>query len=59
MAEGGEVHANLVGAPGVEADEQEIDRVREIVRREMEGASDMSVRLEIDMHDGDSWFEAH
>ena len=50
-----QVHDELL----VEADEQEIDRVREIVRREMEGASDMSVRLEIDMHDGDSWFEAH
>ena len=50
-----QVHDELL----VEADADEIDRVKEILRREMEGAADMKVRLEIDMHSGDSWYEAH
>jgi len=50
-----QVHDELL----VEAEEDEIDQVQEILRREMEGAADMKVRLEIDMHSGDSWYEAH
>ena len=50
-----QVHDELL----VEADEDEIGQVQEIIRHEMEGAADMKVRLEIDMHTGDSWYEAH
>ena len=50
-----QVHDELL----VEADEDEIGQVQEIIRREMEGAADMKVRLEIDMHTGGSWYEAH
>ncbi len=50
-----QVHDELL----VEADENEIGQVQEIIRREMEGAADMKVRLEIDMHTGGSWYEAH
>ncbi len=50
-----QVHDELL----VEAEESETERVREILREEMEGAADMKVRLEIDMHTGDSWYEAH
>ena len=50
-----QVHDELL----VEADEDEIGQVQEIIRREMEGAADMKVRLEIDMHTGNSWYEAH
>ena len=37
----------------------EVEVVKKILCEEMEGAADMKVRLEIDMHEGDSWFEAH
>ena len=50
-----QVHDELL----VEAVEDEVEAVREILRGEMEGAADMKVRLEIDMHTGGSWFEAH
>lgn len=50
-----QVHDELL----VEADESETRRVQEILREEMEGAASMQVRLEIDMHTGDSWYEAH
>ena len=50
-----QVHDELL----VEAALDEVERVKQILREEMEGAADMKVRLEIDMHDGDSWYEAH
>ena len=50
-----QVHDELL----VETDESEAAAVQEILREEMEGAADMLVRLEIDMHVGDSWYEAH
>lgn len=50
-----QVHDELL----VEAAADEVKAVERILREEMEGAADMKVRLEIDMHEGDSWFEAH
>ncbi len=50
-----QIHDELL----VEADRDEVDEVKRILREEMEGAADMKVRLEIDMHDGASWYEAH
>ena len=50
-----QVHDELL----VEAAEDEVLRVQEIIREKMEGAASMKVRLEIDMHTGDSWFDAH
>ena len=37
----------------------EIDRVKEIVRREMTGAYDFGVPLEVGIGVGDNWLEAH
>ncbi|MBP3873170.1 MAG: DNA polymerase I [Lachnospiraceae bacterium] len=50
-----QIHDELL----VEAARDEVDEVKRILREEMEGAADMKVRLEIDMHDGASWYEAH
>ena len=50
-----QVHDELL----VETESDEIEAVKAILREEMEGASDMKVRLEIDMHAGNSWYEAH
>ncbi len=50
-----QVHDELL----VEAAMDEIEAVENILREEMEGAAKMKVRLEIDMHTGDSWYEAH
>lgn len=49
-----QVHDELL----VEAWEPELDRVREILREEMEQAANLSVPLEIDMHTGKNWYEA-
>ena len=50
-----QVHDELL----VEAAEDEVEAVEKILREEMEGAAKMKVRLEIDMHVGESWYEAH
>ncbi len=50
-----QVHDELL----VEAYEEEADLVEEILRREMEHAADLSVKLEIGMGRGRSWHEAH
>ena len=50
-----QVHDELL----VEAAPDEVEAVQQILREEMEGAADLKVKLEIDMHVGDSWFEAH
>ncbi len=50
-----QVHDELL----VEALEEEAPQVEEILKREMEAAADLSVRLEIDMNRGKSWYEAH
>ena len=50
-----QVHDELL----VEADEAEAERVEQILREEMEGAAHLRVRLEIDMHTADNWYDAH
>ena len=37
----------------------EVERVKEIVKREMEGAMDLGVPLEVSVGVGDNWLEAH
>lgn len=50
-----QIHDELL----VETVKEEEQKVRKILREEMEGAAHLKVRLEIDMKSGDSWFEAH
>ena len=49
-----QVHDELL----VEAASEEAEQVKEILREEMQGAADLAVRLEIDMHTGANWYEA-
>ena len=49
-----QVHDELL----IEAEESELEQVRTILREEMQGAAELSVRLEIDMHTGKNWYEA-
>ncbi|MDD6034312.1 MAG: DNA polymerase, partial [Oscillospiraceae bacterium] len=49
-----QVHDELL----VETALDELDRVREIVRTEMENAVSYSVKLEADVHDGKNWYMA-
>ena len=49
-----QVHDELL----VEAAAEEAEHVKEILREEMQGAADLAVRLEIDMHTGANWYEA-
>ena len=37
----------------------EVERVREIVKREMEGAMNLGVPLEVSVGVGGNWLEAH
>ncbi len=50
-----QVHDELV----CEAPEEEIDRLREIVREEMVEALPLDVAVEVDMDVGDNWLDAH
>ncbi|MCQ2501129.1 MAG: DNA polymerase I [Lachnospiraceae bacterium] len=43
----------------IEAPLEEEEKVREIIQKEMVHAAELSVPLEIDMHSGSNWFEAH
>ena len=48
-----------VGAPSIRGWIREsADRVREIVKTEMENAVSYSVKLEADVHDGKNWYMA-
>ena len=49
-----QVHDELL----IEADENEADEVREILRDQMENAAQLSVPLIVDMHTGHNWYEA-
>lgn len=49
-----QVHDELV----FDAHEDEIDKLKSIVRREMEGAVKLKVPIKVDMAVGDSWLEA-
>ena len=50
-----QVHDELL----VETKLGEEEAVQRILREEMTGAADLRVPLEIDMHAGKNWFEAH
>ncbi len=43
----------------IEARENELARVETILAEEMCGAAELSVPLEIDMKQGENWYEAH
>ena len=50
-----QVHDELL----VEAADDELSKVRQILAEEMQGAAELSVPLEIDMKQGMNWYEAH
>ena len=49
-----QIHDELL----IEAEKEEVEQVKIILREEMQGAAELSVRLEIDMHTGNNWYEA-
>ena len=49
-----QVHDEII----VECPEEELDRVCEIMRREMTSAASLPVPLEVDLHTGSSWYDA-
>lgn len=49
-----QVHDELL----LEVYEEETEKVREILCRDMKGAAQLSVELEIDVHTGENWYEA-
>ncbi len=49
-----QVHDELL----IETAPDELDAVKQILQEEMTGAADLSVKLEIDVHDGENWYEA-
>ena len=42
----------------IETKKEEIEEVSRILEEEMKGAADLAVELDVDMHQGDSWYEA-
>lgn len=49
-----QVHDELL----IEADEDEVEEVKEILKDKMEHAAELSVPLIVDMHTGKNWYEA-
>lgn len=49
-----QVHDELL----IETAPEELEAVKTILQEEMTGAAELSVRLEIDVHDGANWYEA-
>jgi DNA polymerase-1 len=49
-----QVHDELL----IEAKESELEMVRTIMEEEMLHAADLSITLEIDMHEGKNWYDA-
>ena len=49
-----QVHDELL----LETAKDELEKVSRILEEEMTGAAKLAVRLEIDMHTGNSWYEA-
>ena len=49
-----QVHDELL----LEVHKDELDKVKEILVREMENAVSLSVPLEVDVHTGETWYEA-
>ena len=50
-----QVHDELL----IEAWKEELEQVEALLKKEMEHAADLAVRLEIDMKHGKDWYEAH
>ena len=42
----------------IEAKKEELAQVEQILSEEMKGAADLAVPLEIDMHTGETWYDA-
>ena len=49
-----QIHDELL----IETKAEEKDQVAAILEEEMKGAADLSVKLEIDLHTGNNWYEA-
>ena len=49
-----QVHDELL----IETKKEELAAVSRILEEEMKGAARLSVELEVDMHKGESWYEA-
>ena len=49
-----QVHDELL----IETCKEEIPQVSAILEEEMKGAAKLSVELEVDMHQGNNWYEA-
>ena len=49
-----QIHDELL----IETKVEEKERVAAIMEEEMKGAADLSVKLEIDLHTGNNWYEA-
>ena len=49
-----QVHDELL----IETKKEEIEEVSRILEEEMKGAAHLAVELDVDMHQGDSWYEA-
>ena len=49
-----QVHDELL----IETKKEEIPEVSRILQEEMKGAAQLAVELEVDMHQGESWYEA-
>ena len=48
-----QVHDELL----LEVEKEEVSKVEEILRREMENAAQLAVSLDVDLHTGDNWYE--
>ncbi len=42
----------------MEAPEAEAARVAALLKEEMEGAAELAVKLSVDVHTGDTWYDA-
>ena len=49
-----QVHDELL----IETAPEELEAVKQILQEEMTGAANLSVKLEIDVHEGENWYEA-
>lgn len=49
-----QVHDELL----IEAQKDEVEQVKELLKRQMEQAASLDVPLEVDMHEGKNWYEA-
>ena len=50
-----QVHDELV----IETRQEEVDQVRRILEESMKQAAQLAVPLEVDLHTGENWYEAH